>query len=175
MKQLVRRLARLGGAPRATPVLQAVIDSSNPASQVLFEGDGRPRVVIDRGLNLLRGSRALGQLLGTNPARTSLADLFAPEIASLAVQTVEAAMRRGAPSQASLATLARHTDGTSRVIGLTVAPVREADGTISGAILVLEPTGPIATGEVQARKLQSLGALAGGIAHDFNNLLQGSC
>ena len=172
MKQLVRRLARLGGAPRAAPALQAVIDSSDPASQVLFEGDGRPRVVIDRGLNLLRGSRALGQLLGTNPARTSLADLFAPEIASLAVQTVEAAMRRGAPSQASLATLARHTDGTSRVIGLTVAPVREADGTISGAILTLEPTGPIATGEVQARKLQSLGALAGGIAHDFNNLLQ---
>jgi PAS domain S-box-containing protein len=68
----------------------------------------------------------------------------------------------------------RWLDGRSFMWDVTVAPVRNEEGTITHAVSVLRDV----TREVQleeklarSQKLTALGTLAGGIAHDFNNLL----
>ena len=56
----------------------------------------------------------------------------------------------------------------------SVAPIKDKNGTIIGAILVFRDITEKLKKEkelLRAEKLQSLGVLAGGIAHDFNNLL----
>jgi len=65
-------------------------------------------------------------------------------------------------------------DGTRRRIADSAAPIRVAEGTTLGVILVFRDIGERLRTEqelLKVRKLESLGVLAGGIAHDFNNIL----
>ena len=168
MRRLAREIARLRGGPGDGPALLALADRASPTARLLFEGDGRPRAAVDRRLRVLRTSAALDRLLGVNPS--ILAELFVPEAATPATQAVEAVFSFGALSPSPVATTIRRAGGVARAMSLSIIPVHEADGTVSGAILTLDPMA--AAAEVQAGKLQAIGALAGGIAHDFNNLLQ---
>ncbi|MEW6533121.1 MAG: PAS domain S-box protein [Thermodesulfobacteriota bacterium] len=66
-------------------------------------------------------------------------------------------------------------NGQSRVVNVTVSPVRNS----SGDIIAFVGIGHDVTEQVQlearllqAQKMEAIGTLAGGIAHDFNNLLQ---
>ncbi len=65
-------------------------------------------------------------------------------------------------------------DGTERIIADSGAPIRGADGSLIGVVLVFRDVTDkkMLVEEMQkAAKLDSLGVLAGGIAHDFNNIL----
>lgn len=72
-------------------------------------------------------------------------------------------------------------DGTRVPIDDSAAPVRDHDGVITGAVVVLRDATTRRLVEQQRReaekrmqdaeKLQSLGVLAGGLAHDLNNIL----
>ncbi|MRR58079.1 MAG: PAS domain S-box protein [Deltaproteobacteria bacterium] len=65
-------------------------------------------------------------------------------------------------------------DGTTRIVSISVSPLHDRTGTISGVVLVLRDITEKKALEnelFKVQKLESLGLLAGGIAHDFNNLL----
>jgi len=65
-------------------------------------------------------------------------------------------------------------DGTTLDMRLSVAPMRDAEGTVTGVLAVYEDDTERRRIEEQlrqAQRLDAIGRLAGGIAHDFNNLL----
>ncbi len=65
-------------------------------------------------------------------------------------------------------------DGTQRLINDSVAPIRDIESRIIGAVLVFRDISERRKMEeelIKKQKLESLGLLAGGIAHDFNNIL----
>ena len=78
-----------------------------------------------------------------------------------------------------IVTLPRNTmliskDGGRYQITASGAPIRDADGSITGVVLVFhDVTEEEMTKKelLKVKKLESLGVLAGGIAHDFNNIL----
>jgi PAS domain S-box-containing protein len=67
-------------------------------------------------------------------------------------------------------------DGSEHPIAHSGAPIRDAEGTILGVVIVFRDVTELRKTEASLRnaaKLEAIGVLAGGIAHDFNNLLSG--
>jgi PAS domain S-box-containing protein len=68
----------------------------------------------------------------------------------------------------------RHHDGRKRDVTFSVAPIREADAGLTGAVYVAEDVTDKLKLEhqlAQSQKMDAVGQLTGGIAHDFNNIL----
>src|SRR6184192_742796 len=68
----------------------------------------------------------------------------------------------------------RRKDGTSVNISLSVAPLHDAAGRVTGMLSLAADVTEMRQLEVQyrqAQKMEAVGRLAGGVAHDFNNLL----
>ena len=87
---------------------------------------------------------------------------------------LETVLRTGAPASLPDGVILISRDGHERLIADSGAPIRDADGTIIGMILVFRDITEKRRFEeeiLKSQKLESLGVLAGGIAHDFNNVL----
>jgi PAS domain S-box-containing protein len=68
----------------------------------------------------------------------------------------------------------RRKDGTSVNVSLSVAPLHDAAGQVTGILSIAADVTELRQLEGQyrqAQKMEAVGRLAGGIAHDFNNLL----
>jgi PAS domain S-box-containing protein len=68
----------------------------------------------------------------------------------------------------------RKKDGTPVTVSLSAAPLRDAQGQVTGILALMEDVTDVKRLEqqfFQAQKMEAVGRLAGGVAHDFNNLL----
>jgi len=68
----------------------------------------------------------------------------------------------------------RRKDGTDIDVSLSTAPLRNAEGTVTGTVtlgLDISERKELERQNRQLQKMDTLGSLAGGIAHDFNNLV----
>jgi two-component system cell cycle sensor histidine kinase/response regulator CckA len=117
---------------------------------------------------------ALGAPVGA-PAETLFAPADRPRVAAALV----AALRGDPlpPLQVQLCACAVRL-AAAPVVALSVAPLHESDGGISGLLLRLTDVSVEKRLEAELaalQKMQAVGQLAGGIAHDFNNLLTAIC
>lgn len=101
------------------------------------------------------------------------AELTSPETRTVVKDLVRFAVGRPTNPYGPLPQLVT-TDGNERRVDVGGAPLKDPDGHVQGAIVVLRDLtlqhDALATLEY-AKKMESLGQLAGGAAHDLNNLL----
>jgi PAS domain S-box-containing protein len=93
-----------------------------------------------------------------------------------AVNPVERVLRDGITVGLANHTELIHRDGSRRQIADSGAPIRDAGGTIVGAVLVFRDVTERYQLEERLRqteKLEAIGRLSSGIAHDLNNMLGG--
>jgi PAS domain S-box-containing protein len=80
----------------------------------------------------------------------------------------------GGGNIAQYETVRTRRDGTPIEISLTISPLRDTTGTITGASAIQRDISERKRVEAslrQAAKMEAIGVLAGGLAHDFNNQL----
>ncbi len=72
-------------------------------------------------------------------------------------------------------TVRRKKDGRDIDVSLTISPIRNPEGRITGASTIardITEQTSLQRQLLQAQKMEAIGTLAGGVAHDFNNVLQ---
>jgi PAS domain S-box-containing protein len=147
-----------------TDILQAVVDDSPLAI-----------ISVTPELDVMRWNPAAERLLGWtagemlgNPYRQ-----IVPEERLAESRGVQASMLRDEPVT-GIETQRRRKDGSLVDVSLSVAPLHDAAGNVTGGLAILADITERKQLEAQfrqAQKMEAVGQLAGGVAHDFNNML----
>ena len=155
---------------RSEEMLRTVIDASPVAT-----------VVLDREGNVRSWSAAAERMFGWTAAEALHGPPpFVPKEGDPELRLLYERVLQGDPLTET-EVVRRRKDGSPVPASISVAPLREADGSVSGIVAAIaDLTARRAAEEalrereqqlVQAQKMEAVGRLAGGIAHDFNNLL----
>jgi PAS domain S-box-containing protein len=136
--------------------------------QTTFDALHDPLCLLDRRGVVLRGNRALAELLGS-PIDAILGRPFGALLWGIFGESADRLLALlDAPPRCGEVQLGE------RSFQVTADPVPDERGGIAGCVLILDDTTErraLAEQLRQAQKMDAVGRLAGGIAHDFNNLL----
>jgi PAS domain S-box-containing protein len=143
--------------------------------RALIDGSPLAIIALDRDLKIQRWNPAATQLLGGSEEErigTSYTTLVPPD--RLAEHNrLRVGIFRG-HVETNLDTQRLRLDGTLADVAISLAALRDSEGSLSGIVVVMADASERRKLEAQLRqsqKLEAVGQLAGGIAHDFNNLL----
>jgi len=161
----------------ATQAAQSAAEAEAHAIRLAAIVDWSDDAIITKDLNgvVRNWNAAAARIFGYSAAEMvgqSILRLVPPELHA-EEHDVLARIRRG-EHVAHYETTRLRKDGTRITIALTVSPIRDAGGVITGASAIKRDITAQRNVEAQLRQAQQLdaiGQLAGGVAHDFNNVL----